>query len=125
MTDLEWAIGINRLLLKTVGLWPPDNQNARTVVRSKFLLLCNLIWLTFIYMIPIFLSLIRVWGDMILIIDNLQYSLTTIITIFKACVVWYKQKGITCTAKYFSSVHCLIFYSINKIRKTSYRDSNA
>lgn len=80
-------------MLKIVGLWPPDNRDAHQIIRSKFRLLYNFITLLFILMIPALVSLIRVWGHMLLVIDNLQYSLSVLMTIFKICIIWYKQEG--------------------------------
>lgn len=93
MIDFESATRINRLMLKIIGLWPPDNQNARKVLQSKFRLLYNFITLLFVLLIPALASLIRVWGNMALIIDNLQYSLPLLMTVLKICIMWNKQKG--------------------------------
>lgn len=93
ITDLEWAISLNRLMLKIIGLWPPDNQDERKIIRSKLQLLYNVITMIFVLTIPALASLIRVWGDMMLMIDNLQYSLPLLITLFKICIVWHKQEG--------------------------------
>ncbi|XP_032681314.1 odorant receptor Or2-like [Odontomachus brunneus] len=90
--DLKWAIGLNRLMLKIVGLWPPDIRDEREIVRSKLRLLGNCIALFFVLTIPVLVSLVRVWGDMILMIDNLQHSLPLLITIFKVSILWYKQE---------------------------------
>ncbi|XP_032681315.1 odorant receptor Or2-like [Odontomachus brunneus] len=90
--DLKWAIGLNRLMLKIIGLWPPDIRDAHEIVRSKCRLLYNFITLLFVLTIPALVSLVRVWGDMILMIDNLQYSLPLLITLFKISILWYKQE---------------------------------
>ncbi|XP_019695904.2 odorant receptor 43a-like isoform X1 [Harpegnathos saltator] len=94
MIDLEWAIGLNRLMLKLIGSWPPDNRDPHKTLKSKIRLLCSIIILLFILAIPSFLSLIRVWGDMILMVDNLIYSLPVSIAILKVCIIWYKQEDL-------------------------------
>ncbi|XP_025161003.1 uncharacterized protein LOC112589984 [Harpegnathos saltator] len=94
MIDLDWAIGLNRLMLKIVGLWPPDNRDCHESMKSKIRLLCSIIMILFILAIPTFVSLIRVWGNMILMIDNLIYSLPVLIALFKVYIIWYKQEGI-------------------------------
>ncbi|XP_019698115.1 odorant receptor 43a [Harpegnathos saltator] len=94
MTDLEWAIGLNRFMLKIIGLWPPDNRDPREAIKSRFRLLYNLITLLFVLAIPSLASLIRVWGNMILMIDNLIYSLPISIAVFKVCIFWYKQEAL-------------------------------
>ncbi|EFN87143.1 hypothetical protein EAI_01137 [Harpegnathos saltator] len=80
-------------MLKIPGLWPPDNQDSREPIKSKIRLLCSII-LLLILAIPTFISLTRVWGDIILMVDNLIYSLPLMIAIFKICVIWYKQKAL-------------------------------
>lgn len=80
-------------MLKIVGLWPLDNKNAREVLLSKFGLMFNVITLIFILTIPALASLRRVWGDMILVIDNLQYTLPLVITVLKVSIMWCNKEG--------------------------------
>ncbi|XP_032681336.1 odorant receptor 43a-like [Odontomachus brunneus] len=54
--------------------------------------MCNLITLLFVITIPSLISLIRVWGDMILMIGYMQYCLPVSIAIFKVCIIWYNQE---------------------------------
>ncbi|XP_014487707.1 PREDICTED: uncharacterized protein LOC106751339 [Dinoponera quadriceps] len=81
-------------MLKIVGLWPPDNRDSREIVGSKLRLLYTFTTLLCILTIPVLASLIRVWGDMKLMIDNLQYSLSLLMTICKICIIWYKQEAL-------------------------------
>ncbi|XP_019695890.2 odorant receptor Or2-like isoform X2 [Harpegnathos saltator] len=97
--DLEWAIGLNRLMLKIIGLWPPDNRDPHETLKSKIRLLCSIITLLFILAIPSFLSLLRVWGDIILVVDNLIYSLPVSIAIIKVFIIWYKQEDLVSLIK--------------------------
>lgn len=93
MTDFEWAIGINRLMLKIVGLWPQNSQDSRPITGAKLRRLCSLVMLLFILTIPNIISLLKVWGDMVLMINNLQYTLPWMITVLKVCIIWRKQEG--------------------------------
>ncbi|XP_012215916.2 odorant receptor Or2-like [Linepithema humile] len=93
--DLEWAIGLNRRMLKLVGLWPQNSTISYEVIFSKFCLLFNIITLIFVLTIPALASLIRVWGDMILMIDNLQYTLPLLITILKVSIMWCKREALS------------------------------
>ncbi|XP_032681312.1 odorant receptor 47a-like isoform X1 [Odontomachus brunneus] len=93
--DLQWAIGLNRCMLKIVGLWPPDSNNIRELLFSKLCRLFNIVILIFVLTIPALMSLIRVWGDMMSIIDNLQYTLPLLITILKVSIMWSKKKVLT------------------------------
>ncbi|XP_011135391.2 odorant receptor 43a-like [Harpegnathos saltator] len=92
--DFEWAVSINRLMLRIAGLWPPDNHDTREAIKSKIRLLYSFIMVIIILAIPALISLIRVWGDMILMIENLQYTLPIMGTIFKICILWQKQKDL-------------------------------
>ncbi|XP_032681757.1 odorant receptor 13a-like [Odontomachus brunneus] len=90
--DFEWAINLNRFMLKVVGLWPLDNRDSRQIVKLKFQRLCCFIIILFVVAIPSLISLIRVWGDMILMIDNMQYCLPLSMIVLKICIIWYKQE---------------------------------
>ncbi|XP_032681340.1 uncharacterized protein LOC116848890 [Odontomachus brunneus] len=89
--DFEWAISVNRFMLNIVGLWPSD-RDSRQIVGPKLRQLCSFITIVFVLMIPNLISLIRVWGDMISMINNMQLSLPLTITILKVCIIWYKQE---------------------------------
>lgn len=113
--DFEWAIGLNRRMLKLVGLWPQDSTVVHEILLSKFFLLFNFTTLIFVLTIPALVSLIRVWGDMILMIDNLQYTLPLLITILKISIMWCKKEGILfykLLINYFYP-EILIFYYLN------------
>ncbi|XP_032681352.1 uncharacterized protein LOC116848899 [Odontomachus brunneus] len=90
--DFQKAISLNRLMLKIVGLWPPDNRDSRQIIKLKLRRLCSCITLLLVITIPSLIALIRVWGDMILMIDNMQYSISLSIAVFKICIIWYKQE---------------------------------
>ncbi|XP_011879515.1 PREDICTED: odorant receptor Or2-like isoform X2 [Vollenhovia emeryi] len=93
--DLKWAIGLNRYLLKIIGLWPEETNDQHAELSSNFWLLLNIIMLIFVLTIPAVVSLIRVWGDMILMIDNLQYTLPLFIAILKVFIMWYKKRALS------------------------------
>lgn len=92
-TGVEWAIGLNRSMLKIVGLWPEETEDQHEELISKLRFLFNVIILIFVLTIPTLMSLIRVWGDMILVIDNLQYTFVFMITILKVFIMSYKKRG--------------------------------
>ncbi|XP_011687038.1 PREDICTED: uncharacterized protein LOC105449479 [Wasmannia auropunctata] len=91
LENLEWAIGLNRCMLKIIGLWPEETKDQREELLSKLRLLLNVIMLIFVLTIPALTALIIVWGDMILMIDNLQYTLPLLITLLKVFIMWYKK----------------------------------
>ncbi|KYN43792.1 Odorant receptor 43a, partial [Trachymyrmex septentrionalis] len=90
--DLDWAIGINRVSLKILGLWPDDKLSRR----QKFLadLRAIIIFTTMLCtsVIPGILALLRVWGDMIAMADNMQIGLPFSATVLKFIILWFHKK---------------------------------
>ncbi|XP_039312110.1 odorant receptor 43a-like isoform X1 [Solenopsis invicta] len=89
--DLEWAIGLHRCMLKIVGLWPQQSRDQYKEFFSNFRMLFNATAIVFILIIPGLAQLINLWGDIILIIDNLQFTLPFLVTILKIFIMWYKK----------------------------------
>jgi len=52
-----------------------------------------IIMIAFVCLIPGIHSLIRVWGDLILMTDNLQFTLPTAATVLKIVIMWSKKTG--------------------------------
>ncbi|XP_039312118.1 odorant receptor 43a-like isoform X2 [Solenopsis invicta] len=92
--DLEWAIGLHRCMLKIIGLWPQQSRDQYKEFFSKFRMLFNATAIVFILTIPALAQLINVWGDMIQIIDNLQFTLAFLVTILKVFIMWYKKEDL-------------------------------
>ncbi|XP_039312092.1 odorant receptor 82a-like isoform X2 [Solenopsis invicta] len=90
-TDLRWAIGLHRYMLKIIGLWPQQIKDQHKEYFSIFRMLLNIIIITFVMTVPALVQLIKVWGDMLQIIDNLQYTLPFLVTELKIFVMWYKK----------------------------------
>ncbi|XP_039312099.1 odorant receptor 43a isoform X2 [Solenopsis invicta] len=78
-------------MLKIIGLWPEQNRKQYKEFFSKFRMLFNATAIVFILIIPALAQLINVWGDMIQIIDNLQFTLPFLVTILKVFIMWYKK----------------------------------
>lgn len=92
-TDLDWAIGLNRRMLKVIGLWPVNDKGMCDVLLSKVRLIF-VATVIFVTTIPALTSLIRVRSDMMLVIDNLQFTMPLLITTVKIFIIWYKKEGI-------------------------------
>ncbi|XP_072751889.1 uncharacterized protein [Anoplolepis gracilipes] len=90
--DYEFFITLNRACLKLLGIWPePDERNGRTkwVMNTRvFTILIIIVWST---LIPTLHCLIRIWGNITSMIDNLQYSLPILIAIMKLVLMWHKK----------------------------------
>jgi len=91
--DYKWAIGLNRINLTLLGVWPKNNETKQeklmSDIRTIFILnitICSCI-------IPTIHSLFKIWGDLMSVIDNLQYTLPILMSIIKLFIVWLKKKG--------------------------------
>jgi hypothetical protein len=93
--DFEWATRLNRFMLNIVGIWPSAHKNAHDKFLSNLRAIFVFIVLIFIGAIPTIHSLVKIWGDLLSMIDNLQFTLPLISTIMKLVVIWWKQTGKT------------------------------
>ncbi|XP_039312123.1 odorant receptor 67d-like [Solenopsis invicta] len=55
-------------------------------------MLLNVFIITSVLTVPALIQLIKVWGDMLQIIDNLQYTLPFLVIELKIFVIWYKRR---------------------------------
>lgn len=91
--DYNWVITLNRSCLDLFGVWPEHDKTSRKklMMNVRVIIISNIIiWST---IIPTFHSLIRIWGNIMSMIDNLQYSLPLTIAIMKLVLLWRKKKG--------------------------------
>jgi len=88
--DFEWAIKLNRLTLNMIGVWPNVQDDGYS---SDVRVVSCLFLFVFMGIVPAIHSLIRTWGDMIAIIDNLQFTLPLLTTIMKLVIVRWKKTG--------------------------------
>ncbi|KAH0954327.1 OrU20, partial [Eciton burchellii] len=88
----EWAVKLNRFSLHWIGLWPvtkPRKEKLKCHLRALFLSLFILIMCT----VPSLHSLLKIRTNIMLLIDNLQFTLPILASIFKLAVFWWKTKG--------------------------------
>ncbi|XP_071567160.1 odorant receptor 43a-like [Temnothorax nylanderi] len=94
-TDLEWAIGINRFTLEMIGLWPDEKLTNRQKFLANLRAFVIFTTLITVSIIPSIFSLVRVWNDMIAIIDNLQITLPFSATAVKIIIMWLRKEDLT------------------------------
>ncbi|KAG5314178.1 OR13A protein, partial [Acromyrmex insinuator] len=92
--DFTWAIKLNRLGLELLGLWPKSDEISKNNFSSDLRVVIIFVIVTFVSGIPLACSLIRVWGDMILMIDNLQITLPLLVVSLKLVVLRWKQTAL-------------------------------
>lgn len=91
MIDFEWSIELNRFGLHLSGLWPEVHEKYKNNFVSNIYISIIFIMINFVCIIPLICSLVQVWGDMILMIDNLQLTLPLIVTSLKLVIMRWKR----------------------------------
>lgn len=104
--DLNFAIGLNRKVLKVLGLWTYPEDSQYQAIGSHLLVIFFTVTMFSFITIPQSLALIKIWGNLTLIIDNLMINIPVTISIFKMIIPWYNKKGITLT---MNITNCPVF----------------
>nr|XP_012220510.1 PREDICTED: uncharacterized protein LOC105671151 [Linepithema humile] len=92
--DFMWATELNRCGLELVGLWPKIDEKVKNNFVSDLRVCIVFIIVTFLSVVPLVWSLVRVWGDMLLMIDNLQVTLPLIVVSMKLLIIRWKRSAI-------------------------------
>ncbi|XP_011861198.1 PREDICTED: odorant receptor 43a-like [Vollenhovia emeryi] len=92
--DFEWAVKLNRLTLDFIGLWPKTAQSPRQKLMCNFRVFIVLLGVMFGIVIPSIHSLIRISGDLMLMIDNLEFTLPAISCTIRIGIFWWKKEAI-------------------------------
>ncbi|XP_067205206.1 odorant receptor 9a-like [Linepithema humile] len=92
--DFEWAVKLNRYCLEVAGLWPKSDLTAWNKVMCNLRTLLVFFSIFFGLVIPTTHSLIKVKGDIMLMIDNLQFTLPIIATLLKITILWWKKEAL-------------------------------
>ncbi|XP_071626202.1 odorant receptor 13a-like isoform X1 [Temnothorax longispinosus] len=90
--DFVWAVELHRLCLELIGLWPTADEVSKKKLWSNIRV--GFIFITVIVVsgVPLVWALIRVWGDMVLMVDNLRVTLPLIMVSFKFVIIRWKRK---------------------------------
>ncbi|XP_070170076.1 odorant receptor 13a-like isoform X4 [Polyergus mexicanus] len=92
-SDFEWAVKLNRIALDLIGLWPITAQNPRQKLLCDIRVLVVFLGVTLGVLIPSMHSLIRIHGDIMLMIDNLQFTLPAVSCSIRIVIFWWKKEG--------------------------------
>ncbi|XP_025264294.1 odorant receptor 43a-like [Camponotus floridanus] len=93
-TDLDWAIGINRISLKILGLWPDDKLSHWQKFFANLRAFIIFITMFITSVIPGMLALLRVWGDIVAMADNLQIALPLSVTVLKFIIMRFRKEDL-------------------------------
>jgi hypothetical protein len=77
-----------------MGLWPKDDKSNTSNFWSKLrvgIILCVILFVT---NIPMIHAVIQVWGNMLLVVDNLRIALSFLTVLMKYVTMLRKQTGI-------------------------------
>ncbi|KAL0110928.1 hypothetical protein PUN28_012764 [Cardiocondyla obscurior] len=88
----EWAVRLNRIILDFIGLWPETAQSNRQKIICNLRVFIVFCAVTFGVLVPSIHSLIRIYGDIILILDNLQFTLPGISCSIRIAIFWWKKE---------------------------------
>ncbi|XP_077260576.1 odorant receptor 10-like isoform X2 [Temnothorax americanus] len=91
--DFEWAMKLNRFTLNLIGLWPKVARNPRQKLMCNFRVLVTLLGLISL-LIPSIHSLIKIFGNSLLMLDNLQITLPAISCTIRIMIFWWKKEAV-------------------------------
>ncbi|KAF3054328.1 Odorant receptor 229 [Nylanderia fulva] len=97
--DFIWAIEFNRLGLNFIGLWPKTDEVAKSRLGSDIRAGFSFIMMVFVSGIPLVHALIRVWGNMTLMIDNLRITLPILTICLQFIIMRWKQTVVASIVK--------------------------
>ncbi|XP_020295864.1 uncharacterized protein LOC109860879 [Pseudomyrmex gracilis] len=80
--------------LELVGLWPANDETVRNRFTSDLRLAIIFVVVTIISGVPLVCALVRVWGDMLLMIDNIQITLPLLVVSLKLGVMRWKRPAL-------------------------------
>lgn len=95
LSDFVWAVELHRLGLELIGLWPNCKTDEATKKGHGSDIRVGLAFITVILVsgVPLIWALLRVWGDMVLMIDNLRITLPLIVVSIKFVIMRWKRTG--------------------------------
>lgn len=91
--DYEWAIKLNHLSLNLMGLWPKAAQCNRQKLLCNLRTLVTFLSLTVGILVPSIYTLIGMHGNILLLIDDLQFILAGASCTIRVIIFWWKKEG--------------------------------
>ncbi|XP_011704775.1 PREDICTED: uncharacterized protein LOC105460032 [Wasmannia auropunctata] len=90
--DFVWAVNLHRISFEIMGLWPKPDKCTKKSLWPEIRVGIIVILLIFVSNIPTICAVKHVWGDMVLVIDNLQTTLPLLIVSMKYIILQRKQR---------------------------------
>ncbi|KAL6266476.1 hypothetical protein P5V15_003325 [Pogonomyrmex californicus] len=114
-SDFEWAVQLNRFSLKLIGLWPEENVSSYEKMSSNLRLLCVIITISCVCTTPSLHLLLKVWGDVTAMIDNILFTLPLLTVSLKLLIMWWKKETL-------APLMTMIVHDWIKLKSTDERD---
>ncbi|XP_070528295.1 odorant receptor 43a-like [Cardiocondyla obscurior] len=92
LSDFVWAVELHRLGLELIGLWPSSDTVSKKIIGVEIHVGFIFVTVVTISGVPLVSALVRVWGDMTLMVDNLRITLPLIVVSFKFVIIRWKRK---------------------------------
>ncbi|XP_070170249.1 odorant receptor 33a-like isoform X2 [Polyergus mexicanus] len=92
--DSEWAVRLNRFSLELIGLWPNCVQTTWEKRMCNLRTLLVFLTVSTVIVIPALHSLMRIRSDIMLVIDNLQFTLPITTCMIKIVIFWWKKESV-------------------------------
>ncbi|XP_072751892.1 uncharacterized protein [Anoplolepis gracilipes] len=89
--DFVWAIELHRFGLELIGLWPKTEEATANKSHGSNIRVSLVFTVILVSGVPFIWALVRVWGDMILMIDNLRITLPLIVVSMKYVIMRWKR----------------------------------
>ncbi|KAH0954170.1 OrU18, partial [Eciton burchellii] len=90
----EWAIKLNRYTLTSIGLWPKSGRSVWGKIACNLHAFIVFLMIFVIILIPAMHSLIRIRSNIMLVIDNLQFTMPISTVLLKIVIIWWKKEAI-------------------------------
>nr|QHN69106.1 odorant receptor 20 [Sirex noctilio] len=90
--DLEFAIEWNRFILRIVGIWPDEESSKSTRRELKFSFILATFVLFSFFCLPQIISLVMVWGNLDLMMENLNTANVGTTSLLELIIAWYNGK---------------------------------
>ncbi|XP_039307805.1 odorant receptor 43a [Solenopsis invicta] len=87
--DFMWAVEIHRLGLEIIGLWPKKDKFNNLLPNLRVSII--LILIIFVINVPTIQGILQVWGNMVLVVDNLRIALPPLIASLKYVIMLWKR----------------------------------
>lgn len=79
--------------LKIIGLWPKAEQSRREKLTCNLHALIIFLTITIGLVIPSTYALVKIYSNILLIVDNLIYTLPLITVLLRFAIFWWKKEG--------------------------------